>query len=118
MTSFNKDIIFLYRFDLRDPALKYGKISLSTFSDMDKTLVESIKEIVIDVINNSNKTWQIDYHDISLSIINVMDRKSNLLEDKNESDPFIFSIFIDFIQHNDVKCYYESDLISISEYIE
>jgi hypothetical protein len=115
MINFNKDIIFLYKFDSREPMVKYGKIRFSHLQTNNEKLINHIKGIIIDVINNSGKIWEIEYSDINLSIISIINR-DDLLDnyDQEENDYSIeydiYSIYID-IRNNNSLYYYENEKV-------
>lgn len=116
MITFNRDIIFLYKFDSREPLLKYGKIRLSALPDKHNTLIDEIKPIILDVINNSGKTWRIDYWDISLTIISIINRDElgiDILDDDDTNEQYIYQIFIDVRNYDNLKYYYDGNNVIV-----
>jgi hypothetical protein len=117
MICFNKDIVFLYHIDLRYPPI-YGKIRLSALPDNCENLIDEIKPIIIDVINNSNskKTWSVDYEDIYVSILSIIDRDQvcvNISDDNDTTDMYIYTVFIDVRDHNNLNYRYKAKNVII-----
>lgn len=116
MISFNKDIVFLYHVDLRYPPI-HGKIRLSALPDNCENLIDEIKPIIIDVINNSQQTWTVDYEDIYISILSIIDRDQvcvNISDDNDTTDMYIYTIFIDVRDHNNLNYRYETKNVIIN----
>ena len=111
--QFNKDIVFLYKFDSRTPHLQYGKIRLSALPTISDTLLNEIKPIVLDVINNSGQSWQVDYWELDFSIISIIDRDdTTIVIDDYTTEQYIYGIYIDVREHDALKYYYKGEPVS------
>jgi hypothetical protein len=112
--SFNKDIVFLYKFDSRDQNLQYGKIRLSAIPSEPDTLLNEIKPIVLDVINNSGYSWHVDYWELDFTIISIIDRDDTLIViDDYTTEQYIYTIYIDVREHDNLKYYYKGESVEI-----
>jgi hypothetical protein len=111
--QFNKDIVFLYKFDSRDRNLQYGKIRLSAIPNIADTLVNEIKPIVLDVINNSGQSWQVDYWELDFSIISIIDRDDTTIVIDDQTEQYIYGIYIDVREHDALKYYYKGEPVNI-----
>jgi len=87
------DIVFIYKFDFRNtnpPPM--GKIRLPIMTTLSDQLVEQIAPHIIETINQSNQTWQIDREDIMIDIISII---NNGMTTPTNAEPFLYSLFID-----------------------
>lgn len=116
------DIVFIYRFDSRDKNFKHGKIRLLNLKIDEYSLIDKIKPIILNVINNSNKVWIVEYDELIISIISMINRNNNYtyqikIDDINDTDnneeKYLYDIFIDMINDKDYKYYYEGISVKV-----
>jgi hypothetical protein len=113
MTTNCIDVIFIYKFDFRIPQSPplYGKIRLCTGATQEK-----IKTIIIQTINNSGKTWELDYEDIMISIISIIPYYNNHILINDKTEEFMYPIFIDIRNTDRSQYFYEGEPVTISHY--